>query len=69
MKLPRILTIRQACILAIAAAAMSLFLLLFTPMAIWVMSLISFLAGCYAGVLQWAPELVAAELTPLKKPI
>lgn len=58
MKLPKLMTERQAVILAVGALVIAIFLKLFAPLAIGALALIAFVCGVYAAILKWVPELV-----------
>lgn len=58
MKLPNLMTIKQAVTVAIAALVVAIFLQLFAPVAIGLLAMIAFVAGAYAAVKKWLPEFV-----------
>lgn len=57
MKIPRLLSVRRAIYLAVAAVLLAIFLKLFGAFAATGLVLVACLAGVYAAALTWAPDL------------
>lgn len=71
MKLPNVMTDRQAFILAAGAAGTAILLYIFGPVVAALLLFIAALSGAYGAVRKWAPELVdekPLEKSPFNRP-
>lgn len=63
MKIPNFLDVKQATTLAISALAAAIFIAVFGPVVAYALAAIAFIAGAYAAVAKWAPEMIAPKST------
>lgn len=67
MKIPRVMTVREAIYVSLAALIAAAFLELFGGLAVGILCAIAFIGGIYAAVLKWAPDLVNEKPVERKK--
>lgn len=59
MKIPRLVDVKTAIVLSVAAVAAAVFIAIFGPVVAYVLAMLAFVGCCYAAGLHWAPEFFA----------
>ncbi len=64
MQIPKVMEVKTAVTLSVAAFVAAVFIGIFGPVVAYGLAACAFVGGAYAAALQWAPELFGPKKAP-----